>query len=576
MTELVRGRFAAFFGPSIISMRGLLWFFPIGTMLIVITVPKDGSVGLSDGRWWIAALAAQSALTVVIAALSLLPPSRRSDRLGMLSRIAIVFLGGAARGAALAIVILWLEPPLAPAGSVLLRGANSALICCLWLGFLGLLIQAGRDYRASYHTLLGRAVALRKAELDADMSIEAERLERWSNVQLVVRETTDRMRTQLGEGQEMPSGAELAAAAAVVSEVVVQDVRPTSHGLWFAQAQEPPRLRAGALIWDALSDWRLPLRDIAVILCTIAYVGSIIRAGLVTGIGFATLYVVFSLALLALSNQVARRIPGPVVGIVTVIVLPWILLGLAIVIGQGILHVNPDNGGAAVAAGATSIVAFGLVLLSRVTVERRVLLQALQARIDNSAVVILARQERVRESEQELGVYLHHSIQSELSAVALQLGEASHSDDASLRMAARSDALERILRIQESSPPWTVDSPGPDRIIEIVRAWEGIARIDVVLPEVPGGRADQWKVLAHAVEESVANAIRGGHADRIHIVITSVGGRCTLDVFDNGRAPAGGSRSEPGLGTAWLDSVAPGSWNLTHEESGSTLHVEFA
>ena len=67
MTGMVRGRLAAFFGPSIVSVRGLLWFFPIGVLLIVVTVPKDGRVGLTDTRWWIAAVAAQGALIVYVA-----------------------------------------------------------------------------------------------------------------------------------------------------------------------------------------------------------------------------------------------------------------------------------------------------------------------------------------------------------------------------------------------------------------------------------------------------------------------------------------------------------------------------
>lgn len=573
MTEIVRGRFAAFFSPSIISMRGLLWFFPVGTLLILITVPRDGSVGLSDHRWWVAAVSAQSALTLVIAALSHIPACARGGRAGAVVRAVVVLLGGAARGSVLALVILWLEPPLAPAGSVPLRSANSALICCLWLGFIGVLIQAGRDYREQYRMLLSRAVALHRAERDSEIGVDEQMLERWASVQLTMRETSARIRNQLGEGEVTPTGAELAAAAAVVSEAVAQEVRPVSHGLWFTQAQEPPRLRAGALVWDALSDWRLPLRDIAVILCAIAYVGSIIRAGLVTGVSFATLYVVFSLLLLWVSDRLARRIVGPIVGIVTLIVMPWILLGIAIVIGQGILHVNADNGGAALAAGATSIVAFGMLLLSRVSGERRTLLQALQARIDSSAVVILARQERLRESEQELGVYLHHSVQSELSALALQLGEASNFQDAGLRKAARSEALERMLRIQESSPPWSAGTTGPDRISEIVRAWEGIARIDVTMPEVREGRPDQWKLITQAIEESIANAIRAGHADRIRIEVAASGGSLLLEVVDNGMPAAVGADSAPGLGTAWLNAVAPGQWSRSNEGAGSSLRL---
>ena len=575
MTGMVRGRLAAFFGPSIVSVRGLLWFFPIGVLLIVVTVPKDGRVGLTDARWWLAAVAAQSALTLVIAALAHLQ-SRLSGKGSASSwRAVIVLVGGAVRGLVLGILIDLLAIPLAPEATLVLRSINSAIVCCLWLGFIGLFIRAGQDYRAQYRTLLARAVSLYRAEVDGSIDVEPELVEHWSSVQTAMRETRARIQMRLGDENVAPTGADLAAAAAVVSEAVSLDVRPASHGLWFTQTQTPPRLRPGALIWDALSDWRLPLRDIAVVLIAIAFVGSIIRAGLVIGAGFATLYVIFSLALLWASNRLARQFPGPLVGIATVLILPWVLLIIAVAIGQGILNVQADNGGAAVAAVTTSIVAFGGLLLSRVSGERRILLEALQARIDHSLVVLLARQESRRESEQELGVFLHHSIQSELSALALQLGVAANSADAQLRVDARAAALERLIRIQETTPPWSTSLPGPDRIHEVVKSWEGIASIEVSLPPTEEGRPDQWKLVSQAVEESIANSIRAGHADRIRITVTTNAGTLLLEVADNGHESVDHDHREPGLGTAWLNSVAPGMWSLQRGESGSTLRVEF-
>ena len=575
MTGMVRGRLAAFFGPSIVSVRGLLWFFPIGVLLIVVTVPKDGRVGLTDARWWLAAVAAQSALTLVIAALAHLQSRFLGKGSASSWRAVIVLVGGAVRGLVLGILIDLLAMPLAPEATLVLRSVNSAIACCLWLGLIGLFIRAGQDYRAQFRTLLARAVSLYRAEVDGSIDVEPELVEHWSSVQTAMRETRARIQMRLGDENVAPTGADLAAAAAVVSEAVSLDVRPASHGLWFTQTQTPPRLRPGALIWDALSDWRLPLRDIAVVLIAIAFVGSIIRAGLVIGAGFATLYVIFSLALLWVSNRLARQFPGPLVGIATVLILPWVLLIIAVAIGQGILNVQADNGGAAVAAVTTSIVAFGGLLLSRVSGERRILLEALQARIDHSLVVLLARQESRRESEQELGVFLHHSIQSELSALALQLGVAANSADAQLRVDARAAALERLIRIQETTPPWSTSLPGPDRIHEVVKSWEGIASIEVSLPPTEEGRPDQWKLVSQAIEESIANSIRAGHADRIRISVTAGAGTLLLEVADNGHESVDHDHREPGLGTAWLNSVAPGMWSLQRGESGSTLRVEF-
>lgn len=574
MNVQVRARITAFFGPSITSWRALLWFYPIGIALILITLPRDGRVGLTDGRWWITALAAQTTLVIVVRLSSYAFHRTRLGNSSVTARALIVISGGVLRGIVVALMITWLTPPQAPEGVVPLRIANSAVICCLWLGFIGLLIQAGRDYREQYRTLLARAVALHRVESDSDVRVDKQLLERWASVQVAMRETSERIRRELGDHERIPTAADLAAAAAVASEAVTADVRPTSHGLWSTQAPEPPRLRAGALIWDSISTWHLPIRDIAVILCAISFVGASIRAGFLIGMCFAALYVIACLTLMWLSNVLAQRSPGALVGIATLFLLPWILLGLAIAIGQGVLHADADNGGAAVAAGSASIVAFGLLLLNKVAGERRELLDALQARIDHSVVVIVARQELARETDQEVGVFLHHSIQSEFSALALRLGEAAVHGDDQRRVEARTEALERILRIQDAAPSWSHELTGPGRIHDIVRAWEGIARIEMTISPAESGTPHQWRAIARAVEEAIANAIRSGRASHIRVAITSKDSALMLEVVDNGVPAVDLARMNPGLGTAWLESIAPGSWSLTREDSTTVLRVE--
>ncbi len=576
MSDLSRGRFAAFFGPSITSVRSLAIYFPIGVLLIVVTNPVDGRAGLGDARWWTIALAAQAILTLVVVVAMHLPPSLHARIPQATWRAGAVVIAGAARGAVLAWLIEVLSPPQVQGVPLAMRILNSALISTLWLGFIGLLVQAGRDYDRDYRLLIDRAVTLARAELDESSEVDQGLARHWSGIQASMRTASERMRSSLGTDDTVPSAADLAAAASIVNDVVANEVRPVSHGLWFAQGEQPARIRVRALIWDALSDWRLPLRDIAVILCVIAFVGSILRAGLLIGVGFATLYVTLSVFLLWCSNMLARRIAGPWVGIGTVVLLPWLLLGLAIVIGQGVLHVEPDNGGAAVAAGATSIVAFGVLLLHRVSVERRTLLAALQARIDSSAIALIAREGMMRDSEKELGAFLHNTVQSELAALALQLEEASRSGSEAQRSIVREEVFERIQRIQESSPPWKSESGGPDRIREIITSWEGITSIEADLPAGDECTTEQWRLLTQAIEESVANAVRAGRADHIRIWIGREAGTVRLSIRDNGQALPAPAAARSGLGTAWLDHHAPGRWHRDRRDGVTHLDIEFA
>jgi anti-sigma regulatory factor (Ser/Thr protein kinase) len=74
------------------------------------------------------------------------------------------------------------------------------------------------------------------------------------------------------------------------------------------------------------------------------------------------------------------------------------------------------------------------------------------------------------------------------------------------------------------------------------------------------------------IQESIANAIRSGHANKIEIKGAFVGEAIKITVTDNGRTPI--ETSKRGVGSEWIDSIAVSDWSLERSDQGSKLTVE--
>ena len=95
------------------------------------------------------------------------------------------------------------------------------------------------------------------------------------------------------------------------------------------------------------------------------------------------------------------------------------------------------------------------------------------------------------------------------------------------------------------------------------------AAADLVLS--PG----QVEDVARVVGEAVANARKHGAARSAQVTVTGAHGAVDVVVLDDGSGPDEGL---PGMGSAWLDFVAPGAWALEPgpDGTGTRLHVRLA
>lgn len=107
----------------------------------------------------------------------------------------------------------------------------------------------------------------------------------------------------------------------------------------------------------------------------------------------------------------------------------------------------------------------------------------------------------------------------------------------------------------------------------MVDGWSALLDVRLDLPPEPSCRPDQWHLAAQIIEEGLANAARHGGAD--HVTITGTPSESALDLrlADNGTHASGPRQASAGLGTQWLDRIAPGDWRLERTADGSGLSV---
>lgn len=546
------GSSGGWLSPLSLSWRALGWFAIIGIAAVLITVPEAAGSGVWSWRWWLVAVAGQVACTVVVTAGRPLAAGRWSSQKVLM----VLALAGAVRGA----VIAWSGQSLGVISdpSWASRIGNSVLVTVVLLGFLGLMFRSAREYDEQYRTLVERAVAVEVARSIGE-PIDSGVLRSWSSVKGRIDEAV-RVAQQTLESPG--SSTSLRKASSVLRDAVDDDIRPTSRELMGTAALPSRGLRWYELLSQAIDPWRPPVAAVMVTLGLIVGLGSFVRLGITTAASYTLTYLLAVGLALLLSTSLARRTGRDrAVAITTLALMPPMVfaLGLLITMLPGVI--SDPVGGALVAlqTPATTIV---VTMVARLSSERRAVLESLQSTIDSGTVSLLATDIRRRDDALNLGTYVHHSLQSELSALAIQMDEAAAAGDPLVVEKVRLRVLERLGRLEAidpTEPPWLRSSTGRERIDEIARAWEGIAEVSLELGPADAGRLDQWHIAAQIVEEGLANAVRHGGARRIAVTVRLQDDSLIVAIDDDGIL----SEHAPGAGSRWLDSTVGEQWSRT-------------
>ena len=456
--------------PTALSTRALLWYIPGGVLGVVFTVPVFER-GAPDRITWLAiAVLAQGAFSGLVLLTRIVTPRIR-DNPGTV--LAILAVSGAVRG----LVIDRLASDLNPAGfgaHPVYQILTSALMSTVWMGSIGYLIQANKDYRTTFTTLFWQAVAVQRALVDEPVGRRSDIVDEVANARTAVLQELDSIDVSRDLGRQLHEAAEM------LHDAVDQQIRPLSHELFAGKKVEAPPTRFGALLFDAISSWDPPLRITVVLLVALIGTASTRSAGLVIGVEVAAISALSALVVLLIRVRLIRSYPSwrPWVSPLAVIALP-IAAGLSLeLIGNQILGIRPDPNGAMVVAIAIPISVVFITALFGVQAERNLIIASLQLRIDIGQVYEVAAKQVNAELDAQLGTYLHHRVQSELTAIALQLEQASLQFDDASALQVINSARERLSRTLSDDVDSEL-SDGRARLVQMVENWAGIAAIEL-------------------------------------------------------------------------------------------------
>lgn len=556
--------------PLALSNTAIAWSALIGALGVVAFVPAQGTALRDGGSWLLVAVAAQAAFVAMLLAVR-----GRSAAPGAW-RVAVALLGaGAVRGVAIAVAAHAAGLHSIAAGAVVERAANSAVFCLLGGALIGATLAWRRDFRDQYRALVDRALLLERVGRD-DAVVDPEVLASWAAIKAELDATLRRAGALLADEA---TEARLEEAAALLTAAVDAHLRPASRAMWVGVPPERPPLSTRSLLTTALGAWRLPLRAILGFFAVLVGIGSVVRVGPVPGLWFTAVFLAVTGAVLGLSVLAARRWPAhtTAVATATLVALPPLLLASSALIADGRLGLAADRLSEVVVAVQAPITTLLIAMAVQAGRERQRILDLLQTRIDADALGLLARAGGAHEDAQRLGVFMHHSVQSELAALAMQLREAALTREPGTMRSVATSVLMRLGAIEDidaSAPPWLGQPTGYARIEEVVGAWTGVLDVRVSLPGPGACRREQWLVAAQVIEEGLANAARHGGASRAVISGRVDAAGLVIAIEDDGsRGRDGADPGATGIGLQWLDRVAPGDWELRHADTGSTLEV---
>lgn len=354
---------------------------------------------------------------------------------------------------------------------------------------------------------------------------------------------------------------ELAHAATTLS---ADDAREVSRRLWESSIPlETPRVHWRQLLRVAITHNPYPT-VLACMLWTVAAFGSLVLA---VGPSRALIQIGLSLVAIvgwfAVGRYLTRRFPRFAIAVLVTVIA--VLIAWTGVVAPYLVGVTPEE----LSAGqllATAVwipilvISTGLVVSAiqsgdEVVTRLREAVESQQVAVDAEAA------EGVR-IQQELAAVLHGSVQSRLLAAAALIRQPALKDDDVDPRAALQGALALMSQRIAS------DLCFRPEVEEAIDSWTPLMHVTTygIESDVPKAlRAGAIRVI----EEGLSNAYRHGCATEVHIEITADSSSVRIRLQDNGQGLT--ATQSPGLGSAVLDSVAPGEWKLRQSDEGWTV-----
>lgn len=208
----------------------------------------------------------------------------------------------------------------------------------------------------------------------------------------------------------------------------------------------------------------------------------------------------------------------------------------------------------------SSTAAVGLGLPPALERLGQVVLDQLERRLDNTALDSIKAQGEMFVLAQRIGAYLHSEVRGDFLRHSLALREALEKGE-TLEAEKILDQLDHLVTEINLEQP---ERSPIENLKHFLDNWNGVIDITHNLNEVTIPKGHE-KSVEEIVMEAVNNAVRHGEASRVTVQITKASS--SLEIVVDSNAEAFTQNPTKGLGTQFLDRLAPGSWSQQLLES---------
>jgi len=344
-----------------------------------------------------------------------------------------------------------------------------------------------------------------------------------------------------------------------------QAARDASHRIW-EQSEEvrTPKVYWRDVLWATLAHNPYPTFVVAAFWSVSAFGSLIIAAGVLPAIG----QLLFSIACIAVAfwagRKLSARFPNVAIGIlIAVVVFIEATVGL---LAPLLFQRDPlvDNSAAML---ANTIWMPVLIFMAGAVVSAirsgDDVLRQLRERVSATQARTSAQEAETARIRKEVAAALHGTVQSQLLASAAGLNQPRIAE---LMTRSPQEGLEAALSSIDAATSSTIDIA--ERLERIERSWGSLMQVTTTGVEYAQGSGHEKSVI-RVVEEALANAYRHGHAGIVEVSIAVNRNTVMIRVVDDGDGLPVEVR--PGLGSAVLESLAPGAWSLTEVPEGHTM-----
>ena len=565
---MIKSLFKRVTGEKTLSQTAFLAFVPVGILGVAIIIPVEKVTASQRFDWFLVGVIAQAVLAIAILVFNKIYfRFIKGDKFTVAYIFFALFTSGALRGIAIgqAAPIFDLADPIAPA----VRAINSGITVIIWMGIIGLMLEAQSSYVREYQDLYQRFLMLKSGRLPDGRALNSGRL---SEIAEQVAQMTSPVRTKLAKLSEGSfTDAQVREAVADLQQVVKEQIRPLSHRLWFDRTSHLLKFRISNLLLDAFKTDETPILFFTALTTFSIFVGTTVSMGINIGAVISlifgiTIYMLFTLEKLLLKiEKIKSRFIHPIF-LILVATVPLLLTHVYFNLSEIAYWSLYSNVGV---AGSVFLTAIFTTMLSQSLIDRAKIIDILTTQITSGYVEEHLQAIARMTEDSEIASYLHSSLQSELTAVALKLDQAAKSgnrDEVKSIIQYAQIVIERDLTVNfhagEHSPL--------ERINALLDAWRGIADIKIDLQKIELCETQVLTDISQVIEEAVSDAVRFGNANLISISGDASPNHYYFKVTDNGKSkPQGGS----GLGTILLDEIAPNLWRREFALEGTNLEV---